>query len=498
MSVLAKDELFKLYIEEDLNINQISQKLGKSYSYVKKQIVKYGITKAKSYNDPTWLSHLYIEKNLSTIEIAKLAGVSDPTIASALRRFGIKKDQEVLQVARLKKASKTNLEKYGVEHSFQSEEVKEKIKETTLERYGVANPMQNKVIRGQAQETNKEKYGVQFPAQAKEIQKKILKTKSEKGLVSFVEGEDTISSLCLKNNVPYVNLYRIIREKNLSTEEALNYIRNYDSPANYLEKWSSEKLGLEFYNKAFDPEKYPNLRYKPDFKINHLGAINVDGLYWHSEANNKDMWYHFKLRKDFEDNGLKIFQFREDEIFERIEIVKSIIDNYLGQSQKVYARKCSLVKLESSQASQFFEKNHLMGAFNAPAFGLIWDEKLVMAASYKIYQDKIKIERLCSQVGHSIVGGASKLINKIRMEDLNKPIHYWADLRYGTGNYLEGLGFKKIRDTLGFKWTDKNKTFNRLQCRANMDKRGLSQAEQAEEWGWYKIWDAGQRLWILG
>jgi len=58
------------------------------------------------------------------------------------------------------------------------------------------------------------------------------------------------------------------------------------------------------------------------------------------------------------------------------------------------------------------------------------------------------------------------------------------------------MGFSKNKDVLGWEWTDYVKTYNRLQCRANMDDRGLSQSEHACELGWVKIYDAGQRLWI--
>ena len=75
-------------------------------------------------------------------------------------------------------------------------------------------------------------------------------------------------------------------------------------------------------------------------------------------------------------------------------------------------------------------------------------------------------------------------------------IHNWVDLRYGTGNHLQEKGFIKIRDTLGWKWTDNEKTFNRLRCRANKDARKLTQQAHADELGWTKIYDAGQRLWI--
>jgi hypothetical protein len=58
------------------------------------------------------------------------------------------------------KTKKTNLEKYGVENVFQSEDIKEKIKQTNLEKYGVEHPLQNKDILEKSKETNIERYGV--------------------------------------------------------------------------------------------------------------------------------------------------------------------------------------------------------------------------------------------------------------------------------------------------------------------------------------------------
>lgn len=44
------------------------------------------------------------------------------------------------------KTIKTNLEKYGVEHNLQREEIQNKIKKTNLEKYGVERCMQNPEI----------------------------------------------------------------------------------------------------------------------------------------------------------------------------------------------------------------------------------------------------------------------------------------------------------------------------------------------------------------
>ena len=97
----------------------------------------------------------------------------------------------------------TNFKKYGVECSFQSEEIKEKVRQTNLDRYGVENVSQSSVIqelikknnlqkygvtntskldfvKEKVRESNREKFGVDYPMQLDEFQERIRKTDFEK------------------------------------------------------------------------------------------------------------------------------------------------------------------------------------------------------------------------------------------------------------------------------------------------------------------------------
>src|SRR5690606_680537 len=86
--------------------------------------------------------------------------------------------------------------------------------------------------------------------------------------------------------------------------------------------------------------------YKPDFKLTDNIYMNVDGLVWHSEIY-KDPHYHMKMREDFNGSGLELLQFRADEIYEKPDIVKSIILNKLGLSEhKVNGRACEVKELD--------------------------------------------------------------------------------------------------------------------------------------------------------
>ena len=78
------------------------------------------------------LYNLYIIQNLSITEIGNIFNVSEATIYNRIKKYGIKKSLEKSK----EKRRQTNLEKYGCENPFQSDEIKEKIKQTNLEKYG--------------------------------------------------------------------------------------------------------------------------------------------------------------------------------------------------------------------------------------------------------------------------------------------------------------------------------------------------------------------------
>lgn len=72
---------------------------------------------------------------------------------------------------------RTNLEKYGVECVFESEEIKEKSKETCLKKYGVERYQSTQEYKDRYNVTMKERYGVDYPLQNKDIHKKMSETR---------------------------------------------------------------------------------------------------------------------------------------------------------------------------------------------------------------------------------------------------------------------------------------------------------------------------------
>lgn len=237
-------------------------------------------------------------------------------------------------------------------------------------------------------------------------------------------------------------------------------------------------------------------RQRPDFQLSEQIFVNVDGLYWHSvAAKEENRNRHFAAREQLEERGLRLLQFREDELMDKPRIVASMCNNLLKKNKQTYARKCHIRMVCQSEATTFLNEHHLMGSFNAHHVGLFSESELIMLLSYKKKDGVGDISRLCTKIDTYVVGGFSKLFKFVK--HLYPKWTFWTDLRYGTGTFLTELGWKCEKTVPSWKWTDFRFTYNRLRCRANMNERKLTEKQQAEELGWYKIYDAGQRLYSI-
>jgi hypothetical protein len=403
-----------------------------------------------------------------------------------LKKYGVKNPAQSKEFQ--KKAEQTNLKRYGVENPFQSFEIKEKIRKTNLEKYGVKNPFQSKKIQAKYKKTCQKKYGTENYAQSLLHSKRFIK-----------ETDEHLKDWLKKQQEPkpaYITLSAHFPNEQISLSDLTDFLKNYRDYKSNLEVFTENLFNTKHFNQK--PNKINSL-YRPDFKLNDQIYLNTDGLYWHSEAQ-KGKQYHFNLRKEFEENGLRIFQFHENELLEKTDIVKSIVNNSLGKTpNKIYSRKCKIQIVPQKEATLFLSSNHLMGSITARHIGLFYEDNLVSLLSFKCFKNICKIERFCSLINTSVIGSFSKLLKYLETNCLDSSIteiYNWVDLRYGTGKHLLKKDFKFQKETLGWKWADKKTTFNRLKCRANMDSRKLTQQEYADELGWFKIYDAGQRLYV--
>ena len=93
------------------------------------------------------------------------------------------------------KYKRTIKEKYGVNHPFELEEVRQKIKKTNQEKYGCDWQQQNLRVQEKSKATMKEKYGVEHALQVKEFATKACKTKYQNKTGSTSKPQRALSKI---------------------------------------------------------------------------------------------------------------------------------------------------------------------------------------------------------------------------------------------------------------------------------------------------------------
>lgn len=150
-------------------------------------------------------------------------------------------------------------------------------------------------------------------------------------------------------------------------------------------------------------------------------------------------------------------------------IWKSMILNALGLSNRIYARKCDIIEIDSSNkaqkgllkiSNQFVESNHLQGAGRALVrFALFYQKELVSVMTFsKSRFDKNtdwELIRFCNAKGYSVVGGASRLLKAFKAKYPGS-IKSYANRRWSEGNLYRQLGFheKEVAEPNYFYWRE--------------------------------------------
>lgn len=377
------------------------------------------------------------------------------------------------------KTKKTNLERYGVENVFQADDIKQKIKKNNLKKYGVECTLQVKEVKEKIKQTNLKKYGVEYASQSSQFQETVKQTRIKKGTI-FIKDGKTIKEWAKEKGWSYDGIRQKIQKYGVDLA-----FSNFDKKESGLEtaiKSLLIKNNIEF-------EQWKNINNKfPDFFLSGYNLIiEGDGLFYHCDYHIKDKNYHKNKQQLYKNNGYSSLFFREDEIENKLEIVESIILNKIGRTKtKIFARKCEVISLYNNERKEFFEQNHLMGKGSGKCFGLKFQNEIVSAMQFIVRKNYTDISRFCNKLNTTVIGGFSKLVKQIEMAVKPSRICTFVDLRYGSGEYLEGLGFFKEAQHLSFRWTRGGVSVHRMKFRGN----------SGYEEGWYKIWDCGQAKYV--
>lgn len=235
-------------------------------------------------------------------------------------------------------------------------------------------------------------------------------------------------------------------------------------------------------------------------------AIEYNGLYSHQyrpseikECLIKGKSYHLQKTLMCEEKKIQLLQFYSDEWLLKENIVKSVISSKLNLNEKIYARKCKKMIVDTYTKNEFLNQNHMQGEDKSKIkIGLIYDDELVCLMTFcksRFNKDyKWELSRFSNKMGINVIGGFSRLLKWFR-EDYEGNIVSYADRRYSNGNVYQKNGFEIVRvNGPSYYYVDKNcnKRYNRMMFQKKLiGAYNCTEYEKARELGYNKIYDCG-------
>jgi len=442
------------------------------------------------------------------------------------------------------KYKSTMLEKYGVEHNWKPGELRDVGETTMLDRYGVKHALSDpEMVKKRnatcikrhntvdflnsikSKETTLARYGVNNAMQNSEVAKKV-------SVSSSITKQKMLSDKLAPFNINLID-YNSIRSKFLCNKcstlfdnhpVTINHkIRIASDPCTKcnppsLTSSMSENEFSDFISSIYSGPIKKNDRNlfktnprfsEVDVYLPELGiAFEYNGLYWHSEMY-KSPTYHIEKTQHLLGNGIKLFHVWEDDWLYKKNIVKSMVSSILGNSIRIYARKCKINYVTSAEYVKFSKENHLKGYSTASkVIGLYYNNELISLMSFSKTRKLIdsgnsiyeyELIRSCTKMNYSVIGGASKLFNFF-VNNIGKSLVTYCDVSFSPdlmGTVYNKCGMKYLKLTSpGYYWVIDGKRSNRLNwTKQKLVDAGYSPEKTADqimsELGAYKIWDCG-------
>lgn len=367
---------------------------------------------------------------------------------------------------------------------------KEKMRRNSLQKYGTEHPMQSKIVQEHFHQAMKEKYGVEHALQSDEIKKKVSGSIQNKygvdwAMCSYAENLANLA----KNTAFYLGEQA---EKFMSRDKCTSISR--------LDQYLSEnnikhELEYSIHNRSYDillNDSNVLLEINPTYTHNAVGNHYGEGL---------DRNYHKEKTELARNQGFRCINIWDWDSWD------SILNLIRPTERKIYARNCTIYKINKNVGDEFLRKYHIQGTCRGQLiyFGLVYEGELVQLMTFgkSRYDKKFSIEllRLCSLPGVVVIGGASKLFNyAVTKWDMYDIISY-CDLSKFTGSVYKNMEMKLERVSPPQEIWSKGSakvTANLLRMRGydqlfgTSYGKGVSNEELMLKDGWLPVFDCGQ------
>lgn len=162
------------------------------------------------------------------------------------------------------------------------------------------------------------------------------------------------------------------------------------------------------------------------------------------------------------------FKIYEDWWVAKPEVVISKIRALNGSSDRIFARKTKVKKIDKPTCDAFLEENHIYGTTKAKhKIGLFYQDELVATATFSAQRNlaigrSVELIRFCSKNGTTVVGGLDKLLKFYIKEYTPDHIMTYVDKDWGRGKAFLALGFELTAEKEPINYSVNPKTGKRI------------------------------------
>jgi len=437
--------------------------------------------------------------------------------------------------------------KYGVEHPSQVPEIKErirkntdhakrseKIKETNQKRYG-GSPAKTEAVRNKikathlaktkeevqsadakAVETNRKKYGVdrfthlessreQMSAFNKEHREEmdaaLNATSQQKYGTDYPIQDPQIKAKFKKSLFDKYGVHHTLDIPGIRTRINDTKIAKYGHAGMPKTSESAPEKEIKSLFSKFNPQKkyIDGCEFDICFEQQKL-LIEFNGTWWHRE-DIKGQSGHLKKTLVANENGYRLIHIFSPIWKHRKTQMIDFIRSKLGDTSRVYARKCKIAVVSGQEAKSFCDVNHIQKGCNSVlAVGLWFQDKLVSVMCFSMHprnNEQITLSRFCSTGGVTVVGGFSRL-EKFAFEilkDTYKEVITWADRSISEGAVYSSNGW--IQDAVlrpDYFYVKNEQVISKQSRRKSVvnTPEGMTETQHAQIDKLVRIWDCGK------
>lgn len=384
-----------------------------------------------------------------------------------------KSPEELNQIKASRRSSWVN--KYGVNHPWELSEIRQKISDTMAAKYGKPNYSSTLI-----------------PEDSR----------------TLLENREWLYECHVNQQMP---LWKIAETLNVGDRTVGIYLHQHGIPTHSFQRSMWEREIEEFlqqqnikylvnYRNLISPKEVDF--FLPEYNL----AIELCGLYWHSEAQER-MYknYHHDKYKRCKAAGVQLLTIFEDEWKNKKTIILSTLMYKFNKiNSRHFARNLIVVETVDAQTrNTFLTQHHIQGnGDGSHTLGLQTKQGEIVAVAVfaKVANSPSEFYLTRFSTSGVVVGGFSKIIHHFAKQTKCKSITTFADNRWSTGALYEKNGFERIAELKpDYAYIVKGERVHKFNFRHRSLKKmlpnyneALSERDNCMNHGLYRIWDCGK------